>query len=459
MARTPKRFPGHGPDLRALLASCHADPDDDTPRLVLADWLDEHDDPRGELVRLQCRLAALPAGHPDYDPLFERHRRWWKNYRHVWSKEVSGWVWDFGPHDRGLPTVGHYGEYDFLIQSGDISDPTEVRDTTAEVIADGWPGMTWVFAEDPFGIYDEFDEAADADDEVDSEVRSTAAEVLAFEPFARPPWTVSPSPVGVGLPDTIVITPPILNRVARVPNVRGLALPGGETDAGLLPRIARIKRLEHLTLADIRLTDDGVRALAPLKRLRTLVAAAATITNAGAAALAQFPELRELRLGTKRLTAAGHRAIGKLANLDVLQLAKADDATVRQLSGLTRLRQLFLAGTKATGRGVKAFPLLTHLVLDGTPTDDAGLEDVAALPRLRRLSVSGTNVTGAALRHLRGLRWLESLVADDTSIGNKDLVHLKRLKELESVCVRKTRVTKSGVATLPARLRNVISLD
>jgi uncharacterized protein (TIGR02996 family) len=149
VARTPKRFPGHGPDLRALLASCHADPDDDTPRLVLADWLDEHDDPRGELVRLQCRLAALPAGHPDYDPLFERHRRWWKNYRHVWSKEVSGWVWDFGPHDRGLPTVGHYGEYDFLIQSGDISDPTEVRDTTAEVIADGWPGMTWVFAEDP----------------------------------------------------------------------------------------------------------------------------------------------------------------------------------------------------------------------------------------------------------------------------------------------------------------------
>ena len=44
------RFPTHGPDLQALLAACHAEPDDDTPRLVLADWLEEHDDPRGELV-------------------------------------------------------------------------------------------------------------------------------------------------------------------------------------------------------------------------------------------------------------------------------------------------------------------------------------------------------------------------------------------------------------------------
>ncbi|MCI0701246.1 MAG: TIGR02996 domain-containing protein [Planctomycetia bacterium] len=45
MARTPTRFPTHGTDLRALLTACHREPDDDTPRLVLADWLQEHDDP------------------------------------------------------------------------------------------------------------------------------------------------------------------------------------------------------------------------------------------------------------------------------------------------------------------------------------------------------------------------------------------------------------------------------
>ncbi|MBA4065337.1 MAG: hypothetical protein C0501_16825 [Isosphaera sp.] len=42
------------PFLRALLA----DPDDDTLRLALADWLDEHDDaPRAEFVRVQLELA------------------------------------------------------------------------------------------------------------------------------------------------------------------------------------------------------------------------------------------------------------------------------------------------------------------------------------------------------------------------------------------------------------------
>ncbi len=45
-------------DLLALLNACRADPVSDLPRLVLADWLDEHDDPaRAELLRVQCELA------------------------------------------------------------------------------------------------------------------------------------------------------------------------------------------------------------------------------------------------------------------------------------------------------------------------------------------------------------------------------------------------------------------
>ena len=45
-------------DLLALLNACRADPVGDLPRLVLADWLDEHDDPaRAEFLRVQCELA------------------------------------------------------------------------------------------------------------------------------------------------------------------------------------------------------------------------------------------------------------------------------------------------------------------------------------------------------------------------------------------------------------------
>src|SRR5215216_4626617 len=45
-------------DAAALLAAIRAAPDDDAPRLVYADWLDEHGQPeRAEFIRVQCALA------------------------------------------------------------------------------------------------------------------------------------------------------------------------------------------------------------------------------------------------------------------------------------------------------------------------------------------------------------------------------------------------------------------
>jgi uncharacterized protein (TIGR02996 family) len=44
-------------DERRLVAAVAADPDDDGPRLVYADWLQQAGDPRGELIAVQCALA------------------------------------------------------------------------------------------------------------------------------------------------------------------------------------------------------------------------------------------------------------------------------------------------------------------------------------------------------------------------------------------------------------------
>ncbi|MBP3958853.1 TIGR02996 domain-containing protein [Gemmata sp. G18] len=47
-------------DRDALLAAILAQPDEDTPRLIYADWLDENGEPdRAEFIRLQCRLPHL----------------------------------------------------------------------------------------------------------------------------------------------------------------------------------------------------------------------------------------------------------------------------------------------------------------------------------------------------------------------------------------------------------------
>ena len=57
------------PFLQAILDN----PDDDTPRLVYADWLDENGDPeRAELIRIQCEEAKLDAGNPRLGELMSR---------------------------------------------------------------------------------------------------------------------------------------------------------------------------------------------------------------------------------------------------------------------------------------------------------------------------------------------------------------------------------------------------
>jgi uncharacterized protein (TIGR02996 family) len=49
----------------ALLEAIRAAPADDAPRLVYADWLDEHGDPdRAEFIRLQCLRMRPPANDP-----------------------------------------------------------------------------------------------------------------------------------------------------------------------------------------------------------------------------------------------------------------------------------------------------------------------------------------------------------------------------------------------------------
>lgn len=59
-------------DDAALVAAVCAAWDDELTRLVYADWLDERGDPRGEFLRVECRLHAAAADDPDALALRER---------------------------------------------------------------------------------------------------------------------------------------------------------------------------------------------------------------------------------------------------------------------------------------------------------------------------------------------------------------------------------------------------
>ena len=61
----------NGPEYAALYAAVCANPDDDTPRLVLADWLDEHDDPhRAAYIRAEVQLHRLRENDPHASACF-----------------------------------------------------------------------------------------------------------------------------------------------------------------------------------------------------------------------------------------------------------------------------------------------------------------------------------------------------------------------------------------------------
>ncbi len=70
----------------AFLRTIAENPDDDGPRLVYADWLEERGDPLGEFIRVQCELARAERGgelhrvqnlHKREDELLTAHRAEW----------------------------------------------------------------------------------------------------------------------------------------------------------------------------------------------------------------------------------------------------------------------------------------------------------------------------------------------------------------------------------------------
>ena len=76
-------------DQRALLAAVIAAPDDDTPRLVYADWLeDAGDDIQANYIRESVRLATLPLDDPMRPGLQERLTAVIREHSDGWAEEL-----------------------------------------------------------------------------------------------------------------------------------------------------------------------------------------------------------------------------------------------------------------------------------------------------------------------------------------------------------------------------------
>jgi len=159
-----------------------------------------------------------------------------------------------------------------------------------------------------------------------------------------------------------------------------------------------------------RVTDADVRRLARLPRLESLdLSQCGSVTGAGLQVLAGLTALEHLYLGDGEIPGP-----------------RVTDAELVNVSRLTRLKSLSLAGSSITDAGLarlKGLNNLEHIDLKGTRVTDAGLATLKQLPRLQCVFLERTCVTGqAALDLLRARPGLEvhHEILDDEASSNEN---------------------------------------
>jgi uncharacterized protein (TIGR02996 family) len=151
-------------DAAPLLAAIASAPDDDLPRLVYADWLDEHGDPdRAEFIRLQIHTARVGPLDPTWAPAKLREYDLFKANEAKWRTPTAGdegrmlmdrWRRGFpaavmlGDVARGRLTSGEWanGMYDWSADPNQRYDPWPggpVREVSFSGWHDGCDALLW----------------------------------------------------------------------------------------------------------------------------------------------------------------------------------------------------------------------------------------------------------------------------------------------------------------------------
>jgi uncharacterized protein (TIGR02996 family) len=341
--------PANRPEVLAFLEDARENPDDDTPRLVLADWLMDHDEEaRGEFVRLQVESARQGPG--DLPGALGKRRA-----EQLLRQHQTDWL--------GPIRLGWGGSVEF--QRGLLQLTLTVRTVRRNgKEADRWP-EAWAWVERVF-------------------VREVSnVHFLASSPVLRHLTWLDLDNVGIG--------------------------PG---EAQVLASSPFLGRLLHLSLASSlqvggpRIGDDGLAALAGsphLARLRSLWLNSNEITGLGLAILGQSPHLAQLaslELGGNDIGLAGVQALAwsphltRLTHLGLSLTGLGDQGTAAlaassHLAGLTYLN---LQSNHIGPRGAQALAAsphlarLTHLYLAMNRLGDAGVQALANAPQLARLT-------------------------------------------------------------------------
>jgi uncharacterized protein (TIGR02996 family) len=435
-------MPEMSSELRGLLAACRDCPADDTPRLVLADWLDEHADAipdataRADLLRIQVELSR-----PSSDTL--RQSELQTHEQQILSEHLEQW-------GEGLPAV--FAELGNIPQ---VRDHTTLRAMMRLLPAYRPIELRRGFLELRLQAVDLRSKALQAwfASERAEWVQAVTIHIsdvnelnrLEVPPVLAPFVAVHLS-VGVARFPTRGPRVRLLSKTAcrqllhspKLPFVRSLTLAHNAVRGGLLSLMpdANLSGLRFLTINCAILTDNHAVELArtPLDNLSSLNLAANTIGPVGIAALAESPHLGRLITLSLYRNQLGDQGVKILANS---RLASS-------------LRTVFLQNNGVGTRGVKelcASPLLGRLVgpelnLSMNQIPDAGAKALAEcehLANFRELVLRENAIGPAGAAALADSPFAANLTYLDlfqNKIGNRGAAalaeseHLSRIRDL-----------------------------
>lgn len=393
---------------QAFLEPILARPRDDGPRLVFADFLEESADPadaaRGELIRLQCALARLPAHHPRRPELADREVELLLRHQPAWTEHLTG-LFAGCEFRRGLLDAVSVDAPTFLSRGEELFRRAPIRRVrlldAARFLSRlvNCPSLTRVRELDLCG----------------SDLGNGGLNVLLRSPFLTAVESLDLS--FNGLCDAGVR---LLARATTLPKLRELYLNLNGQVSGLgVATLAESPYLAGLRVLDISgndVGDAGAKALAEsryLTKLHTVRLFANHVGDAGVAALVRGPLIErmlrqspELDLRQNAIGPAGARelaaapALARLTALDLSGNYIGDDglAAVAGSPHLTRLRRLSVRQNRITDRGA------------------GELARSPLMPRLRFLDAASNQLTARGVERLytaRG-RWdVEIEVADN----------------------------------------------
>jgi uncharacterized protein (TIGR02996 family) len=491
------------PDADALLRAIVRHPDDDTPRLVYADWLQENGRAEeGEFLRVQCRLAAADPDDPEYPELTDREAelRLWLG-AHVPGPRLTfpaglsveggahWWQWTHRGFPRFLEFDGYerYGVKAMRALAGAVQRAFEALPTRWLVVRFVTVAQLAALLKQPVlaGLSELTVQLAAAGDEADEAARLLAncrhlrnlrglavswgmgdpgCGALAGGPWGRLEW-FSPTAGAAVSPDGLRA----LAAADWFRRLRALALAEdlpGETFEALV-RLPAFPHLHTLDLSKNVFPEQGWEAFAATR---------------------SFPALARLQLDEGDMSGGRVAALAAAAGFDLRVLGLfacgcrpgRTGAALAAAPWAASLRALDLSVNALTAADVKAlagckkFRQLRHLNLSDNelgPTALAALAANPALGGLRALDVSGrgTNNRGLAPAHLD--RFLAKLDMPDLRhlnlsgrpLGPKAARRLTdpKFASLTRLGLRGCRVTDPAAAALLAApaLGNLVQLD